>query len=404
MRMLFVSGALYGHVNTMLPLAGAALNAGHDVVVATGPDLVAHVQRHGFEAWGVGLRHAEAGGSRQVSWLAYFEATAQKRLADLVPRALRWQPDWVVHEETALCGPVLAALCGAAHGVHGLGVMPPPQVWGPFAQAVDRLASAWHIASISRAVREATYLHVCPPSLALAGDAIWRNVQPLRHSAGLPTESDALPPALDALPYRDTIHLTLGTVFNEAVDVLDAAIRGIRPLPFNLVVTAGPGVDPHRFGPQPEHVLIAPYLPHTLLLPRCRAVVSQGGAGIMIGALAHGLPQLVLPQGGDQAMNAEACVRSGAGLALAPAQVSPRAITQAVQRLLAEPSITLAARAISAEVREMPGADTVLEHMVGRRTDAFEREAASVAATELRVRSGHGRDASGALCYPQQSQ
>jgi UDP:flavonoid glycosyltransferase YjiC (YdhE family) len=37
MRMLFVSGALYGHVNTMLPLASAALNAGHHVVMATGP-------------------------------------------------------------------------------------------------------------------------------------------------------------------------------------------------------------------------------------------------------------------------------------------------------------------------------------------------------------------------------
>lgn len=376
MRMLFVGGAMYGHVNTMLPLAGAAVNAGHDVVVATGPDLVAHVQRQGFEAWGVGLTHAEAGGSRQASWLAYFEATARQRLADLAPRALRWKPDCVVHEETALCGPVLAALCGAAHVVHGLGLMPPPKVWQPFAQAVERLAGEWHLTGISQALRQARYLHVCPPSLQSPADPIWRKVVPLRHSAGLPVEGDALPSALDALPYRDTIHLTLGTVFNEAAGVLDAAIQGIRSLPFNLVVTAGPGIDPRRFGPQPGHVLIAPYLPHTLLLPRCRAVVSQGGAGIMIGALAHGLPQLVLPQGGDQMMNADACVRSGAGLALAPAQVSPHAVAQAVKRLLAEPSITLAALAISAELREMPDADAVLTRLVGRRADTFENEAA----------------------------
>jgi UDP:flavonoid glycosyltransferase YjiC (YdhE family) len=382
MRLLFVSGALYGHVNTMLPLASAAMNAGHDVVVATGPDLLAHVQRHGFEAWGVGLSHAQAGGSRQASWLSYFETTARRRLAHLVPRALAWKPDGVVHEETALCGPVLAALCGAAHVVHGLGLMPPPPMWRPFAQAVDRLADEWHMAGVSQAVREATYLHVCPPSLASAGDPIWRKVQPLRHSAGLAAESDELPQTLDALPYRDTIHLTLGTVFNDAVDVLDAAIRGIRPLPFNLVVTAGPGVDPERFGPQPDHVLIAPYLPHTLLLPRCRAVVSQGGAGIMLGALAHGLPQLVLPQGGDQFMNADACARSGAGLALAPAQVSPRTIAQAAQRVLAEPSITLAALAISAELREMPGADTVLEQLerlVQGQARAVEHKAACAA-------------------------
>src|SRR5205085_6150252 len=36
---------------------------------------------------------------------------------------------------------------------------------------------------------------------------------------------------------------------------------------------------------------------HSLLLPHCTLVVSHGGASIMPSALAHGLPQLILPQG-----------------------------------------------------------------------------------------------------------
>ena len=48
------------------------------------------------------------------------------------------------------------------------------------------------------------------------------------------------------LPYDQTVHLTLGTVFNEAFGVLTAAIAGLQELPVNLVVTTGPGVDPAR--------------------------------------------------------------------------------------------------------------------------------------------------------------
>jgi UDP:flavonoid glycosyltransferase YjiC (YdhE family) len=37
-------------------------------------------------------------------------------------------------------------------------------------------------------------------------------------------------------------------------------------------------------------VVLVPYVPRTLPLPHCRLVVSPGGAGIMFGAPAHGLP------------------------------------------------------------------------------------------------------------------
>ena len=41
-------------------------------------------------------------------------------------------------------------------------------------------------------------------------------------------------------------------------------------------------------------------------------VVHHGGSGTMLGALAHGLPQLRRPQGADQFLNAEALLPTGA--------------------------------------------------------------------------------------------
>ena len=78
-----------------------------------------------------------------------------------------------------------------------------------------------------------------------------------------------------------------------------------------------------------------PYIPHTLLLPRCSLVVSHGGAGIMFGTLAHGLPQLILPQGADQFMNAAACQNARVALALTPDELSAEAVAAAAGRVAA---------------------------------------------------------------------
>lgn len=60
MRILFTSFPAYGHVNTMLPLAREARNAGHEVTFATGAELVTEIERRGFDTWMVGPSRAEA--------------------------------------------------------------------------------------------------------------------------------------------------------------------------------------------------------------------------------------------------------------------------------------------------------------------------------------------------------
>ncbi|MGH3755357.1 MAG: glycosyltransferase, partial [Pseudonocardiaceae bacterium] len=315
MRVLITSFPSYGHVNTMLPLAREARRAGHDVVVATGADLVPEIQRRGFDTWLVGPSRAESSASAHPGLAAlspeeraqaptsgnpFIEASA-KRAVDLVPRAKEWKPDIVVHEVTELAGALAAAHTGARHVVHGLSLAMPARTWEAiFAPGFARLCEQQDVPELADGIRDATYLDICPPSLSDGTEPAWRRIQPLRPVAGGPAAGERLPEAFAALPYPQTIYLTLGTILNEAPGVLETAVAGLRELPFNLVVTTGPGTDPARLGPQPPHVLAEPYIPHTLLLPRCRLVVSHGGAGIMLGALSHGLAQLILPQGLDQ--------------------------------------------------------------------------------------------------------
>ena len=363
MRILIVSGALYGHVNTVLPIALAARDAGHAVVVAAGPDFVEHIERRGLRSWAVGVTHEEAGGNRQDSWLDYFATTAERRVADLLPMADRWKPEVVIHEETELAGAVVATLAGARHAVHGLGVMPPSRIWPAFVQAIGMLGKRCGVTDVAARLAHAQYLHLCPSALQSQEAPVWNNVLPLRPTAGLPMQNERLPDRLDRLPFPRTIHLGFGTVYNGNVATLQQAIDGLGSLGANLVVTIGPNEDPSRFGPQPAHVCIEPYLAHTLLLPRCDLVVSHGGAGTMLGALSQGIAQLIIPQGADQFLNADACTKSGAALTLAPDEANARTINSAARRLLDEPQFAVAARSVQAEIAAMPDADAVLKQL-----------------------------------------
>jgi UDP:flavonoid glycosyltransferase YjiC (YdhE family) len=355
-RILFTACPFFGHVNTVLPLALAAQRAGHEVAVATGADFAAHVSIRGLTAWPIGPTSAEAGTPRSP---AHFFHTAAQRAADLCPLTAAWRPDLVVSEEMELAGAIAAARNGTRYVVHGLGIAATGDA-EVLVAGIDELGSKWGVPDLVDAYRSAEYLSICPPTLR-PPTRLQRTVRLLRPGLGEPAPGERLPDAISALPYEQTVHLTLGTVFHQRRPrVLEAAIAGLRELPANLVVTVGPDVEPDRFGPQPPHVLVERYLPHALLLPRCDLVVSQGGAGILLGALANGMPQLVLPQGADQFANGAAAQRAGLALVLDRADVTPSAIASAADELLSDPQHAAAAHVVQKEIDTMPQADDVV--------------------------------------------
>jgi MGT family glycosyltransferase len=147
---------------------------------------------------------------------------------------------------------------------------------------------------------------------------------------------------------------------NTGAGAFDAALAGLRGLPVNVVVTTGPGVDPAGLGAQPANVLVRQFLPQAALLPACDAVVSHAGAGTMLGGLCHGLPQVCLPMGADQPMNAAALARTGAGVALGHGERTAAAIRDAVITVLDDPSYRRAAGALQQQIAAMPSADETL--------------------------------------------
>lgn len=153
---------------------------------------------------------------------------------------------------------------------------------------------------------------------------------------------------------RPVVYVTMGTVFNESVDVFRTILDGLAGEPYEVVVTVGENGDPASLGPQPSNVHVERYIPQSSLLPHCSLLVSHAGSGAMLGALNAGVPMLALPQGADQFFNADRIVEAGVGLRLMPWEMTPEAVRECARRLIGQRSFLEAAGAHQSAIASMP--------------------------------------------------
>jgi len=171
--------------------------------------------------------------------------------------------------------------------------------------------------------------------------------------------SEALRAALEDTG-RPRVYLSFGTVFHRRPALADAALALI-DLGAEVLVTIGPDNDPCQWGPSLPHLHVRRFVDQAQLLPHCDAVVSHGGAGTVLGAAAHGLPQLILPQAADHFRSARALSAVSAGLALEPGFQTTGVIRSQAARLLASATHAEAADRLAGEMRSMPTAGDVAQ-------------------------------------------
>ena len=176
-----------------------------------------------------------------------------------------------------------------------------------------------------------------------------------------------VPTWISDLDEQPTAYFTLGTEFNlESGDLFTRVVAGLRQLPINVVVTVGRGIDPTELGSQPANVRVEQFIAQSVLLPHCDLVVSHAGSGSVIGALAHGLPSVLLPMGADQLHNATRCEQLGVGRTLDVMRATPTDVRDAAASLLADTESRRRAELLRNEARDLPDVDSVvarLEHL-----------------------------------------
>jgi UDP:flavonoid glycosyltransferase YjiC (YdhE family) len=378
MRVLITSPGLVGHIHPMVPLAVAIEARGHEVRWATTVDGVGHVDAAGLKGVAVSafvmdpaevhrrfpeLSELAPPEVPEVMFSKVFGAmAAPPMLEGLVALVGEWAPDLVVSDAAELAGHIVAAELGVPSVTKGFGpALPERRV----ALAAEVVAPLWRSRGLEPrsycGCYDHLYLDPYPPALAVEpGDHVPRRQPVSPVSSGASAET----PAADTLPLpggpRDApiVYVTMGTVFND-VGPLQVALAALAGLPVRVLVTVGPNGDPDALGEQPSDVRVERYVPQAAVLPHCALVVSHAGSGTVLGTLALGIPQLCLPQGADQFLNASAVAAAGAGLALTPAEASIEAVAEAIVLLLEDRSFRQAARQVADSIEAMPSTDHV---------------------------------------------
>ena len=389
MRILFAFVGGAGHYEPLVPIARAAVAAGHAVTFACRPSMVAVVLGDGFAASGAGpdVEEPTSVGALVVPGLEHEERvlrdgfarrTAAARARVVFDLAIEIRPDVVVCDEVDFGAMLAAEQLGLPHAIVsvlaagsfarrellaepldevrvGLGLAPDP--------ALDMLQRdlvlvpcppsfrdpAFPLPTTAHAIRPA----VLEPMSAGPSDAdAWLRDLARRRSAGPGT--------------GPAVYATLGTIFNmESGDLLHRIVDGLTGLAgpagsdgsdVEVIATVGRQLDPATWGAVPPAVHLERYIPQAMVLPHVDVVVSHGGSGSVVGALSFGLPSVLLPMGADQTHNAERCRRLGVGIVLDPLTATPRAIGEAVGSVLADAAMQERARRFALEAAALPDA------------------------------------------------
>jgi UDP:flavonoid glycosyltransferase YjiC (YdhE family) len=151
---------------------------------------------------------------------------------------------------------------------------------------------------------------------------------------------------------RRRVLLTFSTtVMDGQESLIERVCQGVAGLDLEAVLTLGPAVERDAVL-VPDDVEVMGFADHDRLMGEAAAVIGHGGLGTVLRALAHGVPQLLLPLGRDQAFNAGRVEQLEVGIRLPP-DAPPERTRMALGALLAEPrfpaSATVAARRIAAD-------------------------------------------------------
>ncbi|MET8540995.1 nucleotide disphospho-sugar-binding domain-containing protein [Kitasatospora sp. NPDC004799] len=372
MRVLFAGAPGIGHLFPLVPLARAMRGLGHEVAVASmdGGEAVAAAGLPYLPiAPGVDWRQEirEAGRTRRPELMRRvvesnsadreafvpLAAHVNSRVADaVVELAAGWRPDLVVHEYLFPVGLLAAARLGVPAVQHDLGFVRTPKLR---ALMLAEMADTFARHGIDRLPEPAETVDLAPPSMA--GERYGCSMRPAAYNG----EAE-LPAHLTVPADRPRVAVTLGTVppKTDGLTRIERVIAAAAEVDAEFVLATGE-LELGTLGPLPDNVRPYGWIPWRALLDTCAAAIHHGGSGTALSALDAGIPQLVLPDGSDRFVTADAVRDRGAGLAAGAEEIGPALL----DRLLTDAALAGAAREVGAEIAAMPSPTEVARHLTG---------------------------------------
>ncbi|TMM13564.1 MAG: DUF1205 domain-containing protein, partial [Actinobacteria bacterium] len=174
------------------------------------------------------------------------------------------------------------------------------------------------------------------------------------------------------------VYVSFGTVLGHmslAADAYRTALRAVAGLDARVLLTVGRQFDASQLWELPANVHVESWVDQADALADADVVVCHGGSGTTFGALAVGVPLVVVSLFADQVVNGERVARTGAGVSLdtgrdiegnrraISAHDAPR-IAEGIGTVRAQSSYRQRAQLVAAEMAAAPSVDTLLDALL----------------------------------------
>jgi UDP:flavonoid glycosyltransferase YjiC (YdhE family) len=363
-----------GNLPPMLAAASVLARRGHEVAVLCSGETRDAAERLGFEV--TGYRRSPDPDPRVA-----FEQQAQSMMATMAGAEIALDASDALAElrpELAVVDCMLPAAIAAAraagtptvslvHFLYGLARTQMLQTGGGWTTDLGSLAATHRLLGLAPAPNGLAAWEA--PELVLVSAPGWLDVDcdapaNVLHAGPLAVAVGAGRPVHATATRRRVLLLTFSTtVMDGQTELIERVCEAVAGLDLDAVLTLGPAVEADSLE-IPDNVEVVQFADHDRLMPASAAVIGHGGLGTVLRALAHGVPQLLLPLGRDQAFNAERVEHTGAGIRL-PTDAPHARIRAALRGLLTDRRFAaqafLIARRIAADQPDRTAAEA-LEH------------------------------------------
>lgn len=158
-----------------------------------------------------------------------------------------------------------------------------------------------------------------------------------------------------AIKGKNPIYISLGTVFNRAVDFYKLCFEALGNTGHTIVMSIGNQTPIFELGEIPKNFIVKNYVPQTDVLQCTQLFITHGGMNSVSEGLYYGVPLIVIPQSADQPIIAEQVVHIGAGITLQMQSLTANQLREAVDHVLSRSSFKNAVATIRESFRESGG-------------------------------------------------
>jgi len=154
---------------------------------------------------------------------------------------------------------------------------------------------------------------------------------------------------------KSPIYISLGTVFNQAIDFYKLCFKAFGNTEHTVVMSIGERTQISDLGEIPKNFIVKNYVPQTEVLQYTKLFITHGGMNSTHEGLYYGVPLIVIPLSADQPIIAGQVADIGAGIQLQMQSLTANQLREAADHVLKDPSFHIAVANIQESLQKSGG-------------------------------------------------